>query len=263
MGDADYGIQPEVISRFAKEIAELSAQGVELGIVIGGGNIFRGAGLAASGMDRVSGDHMGMLATVMNALALQDAIERHGVFCRVMSAIRINEVCEDYLRRRAIRHLEKGRAHTSLLDHVVVPYYGSDVALSQVANVGIEDSRTLTVTPWEKPMLSVIEKAIMTSDLGVNPNSAGMTIRIPIPPLTEERRRDLVKVAKSEAEGARVAIRNIRRDANSTLKELLKEKEISEDEERNAAEAVQRLTDDGITKVDQVLADKETDLMEV
>lgn len=109
MGNADYGIQPEVISRFAKEISELSSQGVELGIVIGGGNIFRGAGLAASGMDRVSADHMGMLATVMNALALQDALERNGTFCRVMSAIRIHEVCEDYLRRRAIRHLEKGR----------------------------------------------------------------------------------------------------------------------------------------------------------
>lgn len=109
MGDAEYGIQPEVISRFANEITELNAQGVELGIVIGGGNIFRGAGLAASGMDRVSGDHMGMLATVMNALALQDALERNGTFCRVMSAIRIHEVCEDYLRRRAIRHLEKGR----------------------------------------------------------------------------------------------------------------------------------------------------------
>lgn len=109
MGDAEYGIQPEVISRFAKEISELNAQGVELGIVIGGGNIFRGAGLAASGMDRVSADHMGMLATVMNALALQDALERNGTFCRVMSAIRIHEVCEDYLRRRAIRHLEKGR----------------------------------------------------------------------------------------------------------------------------------------------------------
>lgn len=109
MGDAEYGIQPEVISRFAKEISELNAQGVELGIVIGGGNIFRGAGLAASGMDRVSADHMGMLATVLNALALQDALERNGTFCRVMSAIRIHEVCEDYLRRRAIRHLEKGR----------------------------------------------------------------------------------------------------------------------------------------------------------
>ncbi len=109
MGDAEYGIQPEVISRFAKEISELSAKGVQLGVVIGGGNIFRGAGLAASGMDRVSADHMGMLATVMNALALQDALERNGTFCRVMSAIRIHEVCEDYLRRRAIRHLEKGR----------------------------------------------------------------------------------------------------------------------------------------------------------
>lgn len=109
MGDAEYGIQPEVISRFAKEISELNAQGVQLGIVIGGGNIFRGAGLAASGMDRVSADHMGMLATVLNALALQDALERNGTFCRVMSAIRIHEVCEDYLRRRAIRHLEKGR----------------------------------------------------------------------------------------------------------------------------------------------------------
>ncbi|OUR64337.1 UMP kinase [Methylophaga sp. 42_25_T18] len=109
MGDADYGIQPEVITRFAKEISELNAQGVELGIVIGGGNIFRGAGLAANGMERVSADHMGMLATVLNALALQDALEQQGTFCRVMSAIRIDEVCEDYLRRRAIRHLEKGR----------------------------------------------------------------------------------------------------------------------------------------------------------
>ena len=163
----------------------------------------------------------------------------------------------------AMAKIRAGRAHTSLLDHVVVPYYGSDVALSQVANVGIEDSRTLTVTPWEKPMLSVIEKAIITSDLGVNPNSAGMTIRIPIPPLTEERSRDLVKVAKSEAEGARVAVRNIRRDANSTLKELLKEKEISEDEERGAEEVVQKLTDDVIKQVEQVLADKEADLMEV
>ena len=159
--------------------------------------------------------------------------------------------------------IRAGRAHTSLLDQVMVPYYGSDVALSQVANVGIEDSRTLTVTPWEKPMLSVVEKAIMTSDLGVNPSSAGMTIRIPIPPLTEERRRDLVKVAKNEAEGARVAVRNIRRDANSTLKDLLKEKEISEDEERGAEEVVQKLTDAVIKQIEDVLAGKEADLMEV
>ncbi|RKZ80892.1 MAG: ribosome recycling factor [Gammaproteobacteria bacterium] len=163
----------------------------------------------------------------------------------------------------AMAKIRAGRAHTSLLDQVMVPYYGADVPLSQVASVGIEDARTLTVTPWEKPMLSVVEKAIMTSDLGVNPNSAGMTIRIPIPPLTEERRRDLVKVARGEAEGARIAIRNIRRDANSTLKDFLKEKEISEDEERGAEEAVQKLTDSGIKQIDAVLAEKEADLMEV
>ncbi len=163
----------------------------------------------------------------------------------------------------AMAKIRAGRAHTSLLDHVLVPYYGSDVPLSQVANVGVEDSRTLTVTPWEKPMLSVVEKAIMTSDLGVNPNSAGMTIRIPIPPLTEERRKDLVKVARSEAENARVAIRNIRRDANSTLKDLLKEKEISEDEERGAEEVVQKITDETIKQIEQVLTEKEKDLMEV
>ncbi len=163
----------------------------------------------------------------------------------------------------AMAKIRAGRAHTSLLDQVMVPYYGSDVALSQVANVGVEDARTLTVTPWEKPMLSVVEKAIMNSDLGVNPNSAGMTIRIPIPPLTEERRRDLVKIAKSEAEGARVAIRNIRRDANGTLKDLLKEKEISEDELRGAEDAVQKLTDSVIKQIDTVLAEKEADLMEV
>ncbi|GAA0213726.1 MULTISPECIES: ribosome recycling factor [Methylophaga] len=163
----------------------------------------------------------------------------------------------------AMAKIRAGRAHTSLLDHLHVSYYGSDVPLSQVANVGVEDSRTLTVTPWEKDMVSVVEKAIMTSDLGVNPNSAGMTIRIPIPPLTEERRRDLVKVAKNEAENARIAVRNIRRDANSTLKDLLKEKEISEDEQRGAEEDIQKLTDATIKQIDDVLAEKETDLMEV
>lgn len=163
----------------------------------------------------------------------------------------------------AMAKIRAGRAHTSLLDHLHVSYYGSAVPLSQVANVGVEDSRTLTVTPWEKDMVSVVEKAIMTSDLGVNPNSAGMTIRIPIPPLTEERRRDLVKVAKNEAENARIAVRNIRRDANSTLKDLLKEKEISEDEQRGAEEDIQKLTDATIKQIDDVLAEKETDLMEV
>ena len=138
MGDADYGIQPEVISSFAEEIAELNAQGIELGIVIGGGNIFRGAGLAAKGMDRVSGDHMGMLATVMNALALQDALERHGTYCRVMSAIRINEVCEDYLRRRAIRHLEKGRV-VIFAAGTGNPFFTTDTAASlRAVEIGAE-----------------------------------------------------------------------------------------------------------------------------
>jgi uridylate kinase len=138
MGDAEYGIQPEVISRFANEISELNALGVELGIVIGGGNIFRGAGLAASGMDRVSGDHMGMLATVMNALALQDALERNGTFCRVMSAIRIHEVCEDYLRRRAIRHLEKGRV-VIFAAGTGNPFFTTDSAASlRAVEVGAE-----------------------------------------------------------------------------------------------------------------------------
>jgi ribosome recycling factor len=163
----------------------------------------------------------------------------------------------------AMAKIRAGRAHVSLLDHVMVSYYGSDVPLSQVANVGVEDSRTLSVTPWEKQMVQVIEKAIMTSDLGVNPNTAGLTIRIPIPPLTEERRRDLVKVAKAEAENARVAVRNIRRDANSNLKELLKDKEISEDEERGAEDAIQKLTDATIKEIDDILTDKEADLMEV
>ncbi len=163
----------------------------------------------------------------------------------------------------ALAKIRAGRAHTSLMDHVTVPYYGSDVPLSQVASVGVEDSRTITVTPWEKNMVAVIEKAIMTSDLGVNPNSAGMTIRIPIPPLTEERRRDLVKVAKSEAENARIAVRNIRRDANGSLKDLLKDKAISEDEQRGAEESIQKLTDSTIKQIDDVLAEKETDLMAV
>lgn len=156
-----------------------------------------------------------------------------------------------------------GRAHPSLLDQVSVEYYGSEVPLSQVANIGVEDARTLKVTPWEKPMAAKIEKAILTSNLGLNPTNDGNVLRVPLPALTEERRRDLVKVVKGEAEGARVAIRNIRRDANSTLKMLLKEKEISEDEERRAEDDVQKLTDSYIKEVEGVLEKKEKELMEV
>jgi len=156
-----------------------------------------------------------------------------------------------------------GRAHPSLLDHIRVNYYGSEVPVGQVANISVEDARTLSVTPWEKTMVAVIEKAIMTSDLGLNPMSAGTVIRVPMPPLTEERRRDLIRVVRSEAEGAKVAIRNIRRDANHELKELVKEKVISEDDERRGQEIIQNLTDQHIKKVDEVLDEKEKDLMEI
>ena len=156
-----------------------------------------------------------------------------------------------------------GRAHPSLLDHLKVSYYGSDVPLSQVANINVEDARTLTVTPWEKTMVAPVEKAIMNSDLGLNPNSAGNVIRVPLPPLTEERRRDLIRVVRHEAELAKVAVRNIRRDANQDLKSAVKEKLISEDDERRGQEIVQKLTDDHVKKIDGVLAEKEADLMSI
>ena len=159
--------------------------------------------------------------------------------------------------------IRTGRAHPSLLDQIQVDYYGSNTPINQVANVSVEDSRTLVVTPWEKDMVAKVEKAIMASGLGLNPATAGTVIRIPMPPLTEERRKDLVKVVKQEAEQARVAIRNIRRDANSDFKDLLKEKEISEDDERKAEERIQKLTDTFVGKIDKVLADKEAELMEV
>lgn len=165
--------------------------------------------------------------------------------------------------RHELAKIRTGRAHTSLLDHVTVDYYGSEVPISQVANVNVEDARTLTVTPWEKAMVGKVEKAIMTSDLGLNPATMGTVIRVPMPALTEERRRDLVKVVRNEAENARVAIRNIRRDANNALKTLLKEKQISEDDERRGQEEIQKLTDTHIEEVDKVLAEKEKELMEV
>jgi ribosome recycling factor len=165
--------------------------------------------------------------------------------------------------RQELTKLRTGRAHTSLLDHITVPYYGNDVPLNQVANVNVEDSRTLTITPWEKNMVQAIEKAIMTSDLGLNPASAGTVIRVPLPPLTEERRKDMIRIVRQEAENGRVAVRNIRRDALGSLKELQKEKLIGTDEERRGHEEIQAITDRHIADIDRVLADKERDLMEV
>ena len=159
--------------------------------------------------------------------------------------------------------IRTGRAHTSLLDHITVEYYGSQVPLSQVSNVGVEDSRTLTVTPWEKDMVPVIEKAIMGSDLGLNPATAGTVIRVPLPPLTEERRKDMIRVVRNEAEGGRIAVRNIRRDAMHDVKELLKEKMIGEDEEHRAETEIQTITDKYVAEIDEVLAVKEAELMEV
>ncbi len=157
--------------------------------------------------------------------------------------------------------IRTGRAHPSLLDQISVSYYGTESSLSQIANIAVEDARTLTITPWEKNMVQVIEKAILKSDLGLNPSTNGMVIRIPLPPLTEQRRRDLVKVVRHEAENGRVSIRNIRRDANNEIKEALKEKLISEDEAHAAEEKVQKLTDQYIKEVEKLLEAKEADLL--
>ena len=165
--------------------------------------------------------------------------------------------------RQEMSKLRTGRAHTSLLDHITVEYYGSEVPLNQVANVNVEDSRTLTVSPWEKTMVQPIEKAIMNSDLGLNPATAGTIIRVPLPPLTEERRKDMIRVVRNEAEGGRIAVRNIRRDAIHDIKDLLKEKMIGEDDEHRAEDEIQVITDKYIAQIDELLADKESELMEI
>lgn len=159
--------------------------------------------------------------------------------------------------------IRTGRAHPSILDHISVDYYGSMVPLSQVASIAVEDSRTLSLTPWEKPMVQVVEKAILTSDLGFNPATSGMVIRIPMPPLTEERRKDMIRIVRHEGEGTRVAIRNIRRDANSDIKSLLKDKDISEDESHGAEDLIQKITDQHVAEVDKILQQKEKDLLEI
>ncbi len=165
--------------------------------------------------------------------------------------------------KQDLAKIRTGRAHPSLLDHIKVSYYGSDVPVSQVANVTTEDARTLAITPWERDMIPVIEKAIMESDLGINPMTAGNVIRVPMPSLTEERRKELIKVARHEAEQGRISIRNLRREANAELKEALKEKLISEDEERKGEERIQKLTDRYIEQIDQLLAEKEKDLLSI
>ncbi len=161
------------------------------------------------------------------------------------------------------KKIRTGRAHPSLLDAITVSYYGSDVPIQQVANVSVEDARTLTIIPWEKKVVGDIEKAIHKSDLGLNPSTNGDVIRVPMPPLTEETRKGYIRQARTEAENARVAIRNIRRDANGNIKDLLKEKEITEDDSRRGEDQVQKLTDKYVAEADKLLAQKETDLMEI
>lgn len=159
--------------------------------------------------------------------------------------------------------IRTGRANAGILDHVQVDYYGTLTPINQVANVSTSDSRTIMVTPWEKSMVAAVEKAILTSDLGLNPSTVGSAIRVPMPALTEERRKELIKVVRNEGEQGKVAIRNIRRDANNQLKDLVKDKSISEDDERRATEIIQKLTDKYIAEVDVLLVEKEKDLMEI
>lgn len=184
----------------------------------------------------------------------------------------INEIKEDAAERMSksvdvlgqnFNKIRTGRAHPSILDTIRIDYYGAESPLSQVASVNVEDARTLSVVPWEKQLVPVIEKAIMKSDLGLNPSTAGTVIRIPMPMLTEETRKGYIKQAKHEAENARVSVRNIRRDALADFKDLLKAKDISEDEERKAADDIQKLTDKYVAEIDRELAEKEKDLMEI
>ena len=181
----------------------------------------------------------------------------------------IKKAAEDKMKktietlRNDLGKIRTGRAHAGMLDHIMVDYYGTPTALTGVANVNLLDARTIGVTPWERKMVSTIEKAIRDSDLGLNPSAVGETVRVPMPALTEERRKDLIKVVHKEAEAARVAVRNVRRDANNHLKELLKQKKVAEDAERRGQDDVQKLTDRYIAEVDKALAAKEADLKAV
>ena len=413
MGDDQFGINRATIERIVREVAEVTHLGVEVAVVIGGGNIFRGVAGGSVGMDRATADYMGMLATVMNALALADAMNKQGLTARVMSAIAIDQVVEPYVRPKALQYLEEGkvvvfaagtgnpffttdtaaalrgaeigaeivlkatkvdgvytadpkkdpsatrydklsfddamsqnlgimdatafalcrdqklpikvfsifkngglkrvvmgedegtlvyagdvqgeemtiadiknnlgtkmdqsigafknnltkirtgRANPALLDSVHVDYYGSMVPLSQVANVALIDSRTISVQPWEKGMGAKIEKAIRESDLGLNPASMGDLIRVPMPPMSEERRKEMTKLVRSEGENAKIAVRNLRRDANEAVKKLVKDKEASEDDQKRSEADVQKVTDRHIAEIDALVAAKEQEILAV
>ena len=403
-GEQGFGINPDVVEEFAKEIAALAkSTDLEIAIVVGGGNLWRGLAGSNQGMDRATADYMGMLATVMNSLALQDALEQAGVDTRVQTAIEMQEIAEPYIRRRAIRHLEKkrivifgaglgkpyfstdttaalraaeieadailmakkfadgvydsdpktnpnavkfdeltyndiitkelkvmdatsttlckdnnipiivfsmdipgnitkaamgeeigtivrkellqqaeermnksiealkhefasirtGRASVALLDKVMVDYYGSPSPINQVANISVPEPRMIVIAPWDKTMIGAIEKAILQSDLGLNPGNDGAQIRLTIPQLTEERRKEIVKVVHKKAEDAKVAVRNIRRDVNDALKKEEKAKTITEDDAKDGLDQIQKLTDAKIKQIDELKAVKEKDVLEV
>jgi uridylate kinase len=386
MGDLPYGTDPETVDAIAREIVEVHESGLQLAIVVGAGNIYRGMAAAAEGMDRATADYAGMLATVLNSLIVQDALERYGADTRVQSALAVSEVAEPYIRRRAIRHLEKGRvvifaagtgnpffttdtaaalralevgaeailmakhevqgvyggdprldpdaeflpelthlqaierglkvmdttalslcmdnglpiyvfaraegnirrvafgerigtiistpedageairtgrASAALLDRIEIDYYGQPTPLKQLATINVPDPRTLTIQPFDPGSLKGIERAIQESELGLQPSNDGKVIRLPIPQLTEERRKDLVKIVKNLAEEGRVAVRNVRRDVMHHLKELAHAGDVGDDEERRAEERVQKLTDEHTARIDELLKRKEAEIMEV
>ncbi|GAK00349.1 uridylate kinase [Geomicrobium sp. JCM 19055] len=408
-GDQGYGIDPNVIQSIAKQIKDVVGLGTEVAIVVGAGNIWRGMAGSSQGMDRATADYMGMLATVMNALALQDSLEDIEVESRVQTSIEMRQVAEPYIRRKAIRHLEKkrvvifaagtgnpyfttdttaalraaeieadvilmaknkvdgvysadpfkdetavkyeelsyldvlkdglgvmdstasslcmdndipllvfsiteegnikravegeknrndcegellmsaeimqdakakmtksiealnrelatlraGRANPALLDKVLVSYYGMDTPLNQVATVSVPEGRLLVVSPFDKSSIAEIEKAILKADLGLTPNNDGSVIRITIPALTEERRKELAKLVRKYAEDARVSVRNIRRDANDSLKKQEKDGDITEDESRRGQDETQKLTNDHVKEIDSIAEAKEKEIMEV
>ena len=415
MGGREYGLDPAMIARIADEIQAVHELGVELCVVIGGGNIFRGVSAAAVGMERGSADYMGMLATVINSLAVQSALERRAISTRVQSAISMQAVCEPYIRRRALRHLEKGRvvifaagtgnpffttdtaaalrasemgcdallkatkvdgvydadpsrvtgakrferlgyleilsrdlrvmdasaislarenripilvfsifeaggfanvvrgrgrytiidedrlgateegmpddqllkdlqrrmdgalevlrkefgglrtgrASASLLEPIVVAAYGGNTPLRQLANVSVPEPRMITVQVWDRSLVKAVDKAIRESGLGLNPQTEGQLIRVPIPDLNEERRRELTRVTAKYAEQARVSVRNVRRDGIDALRRQEKDNEISQDEQRKLQQEIQHLTDDAIRRIDESLAQKDREILQV
>ncbi|KAF1857481.1 hypothetical protein Lal_00042800 [Lupinus albus] len=321
MGNRQYGIDNDRLVEYAKEVKKVVDSGCELAIVIGGGNIFRGVAGAAKGMDRVQGDYMGMLATVINGMALQGALEDQGIKTRLQSALEMDKVAEPFIKRRAVRHLEKGRVvifgagtgnpyfttdtaatlraieigadvilkgtrvdgiydsdpeknsdavkFNSLsydeifeknLKDVMVEYYGAMTPINQVANVSIPDAMTISIQPWDRTAINAIEKAIINSNLGFAPSNNGEYIILNVPPLTEERRRDLAKQAKGESEQTKVTVRNARQEG---MKELKKLDGVSEDLIKDAEAKIQDLTDKYVKLSDEQLKLKEADILKV